>query len=133
MAKAPGKNHRKGITIKQLLRKSPTAAKAEEWIVKQRWARGVCCPHCGSLNVQTGWPAQDHAVPLPGKDLREAIQHQDGHGHGRLEDRLSGLDCRRVPGHDQPQERVEHEAPPRLGNHPEVSLVSGSATACRIV
>ena len=54
MAKAPGKNHRKGITFKQLLRKFPTAAKAEEWIVKQRWARGVCCPHCGSLNVQTG-------------------------------------------------------------------------------
>ena len=54
MAKAPGKNHRKGITFKQLLRKFPTDAKAEEWIVKQRWARGVCCPHCGSLNVQTG-------------------------------------------------------------------------------
>ena len=54
MAKAPGKNHREGITFKQLLRKFPTAAKAEEWIVKQRWARGVCCPHCGSLNVQTG-------------------------------------------------------------------------------
>ena len=54
MVKAPGKNHRKGITFKQLLRKFPTAAKAEEWIVKQRWARGVCCPHCGSLNVQTG-------------------------------------------------------------------------------
>ena len=54
MAKTPGKNHREGITFKQLLRKFPTAAKAEEWIVKQRWARGVCCPHCGSLNVQTG-------------------------------------------------------------------------------
>ena len=54
MAKAPGKNHRKGITFKQLLRKFPTDAKAEEWIVKQRWARGVCCPHCGSLHVQTG-------------------------------------------------------------------------------
>ena len=54
MAKAPGKNHRKGITFKQLLRKFPTDAKAEEWIVKQRWARGVCCPHCGSVNVQTG-------------------------------------------------------------------------------
>ena len=54
MAKAPGKNHRKVITVKQLLRKFPTDAKAEEWIVKQRWPRGVCCPHCGSLNVQTG-------------------------------------------------------------------------------
>ena len=55
MAKAPGKNHRKGITFKQLLRKFPTGAKADEWIVKQRWPRGVCCPHCGSLNVKRGW------------------------------------------------------------------------------
>ncbi len=54
MAKAPGKNHRKGITFKQLLRKFPTDDKAEEWIVKQRWPKGVCCPHCGSLHVQTG-------------------------------------------------------------------------------
>ena len=54
MAKAPGKNHRKGITFKQLLRKFPTDLKAEEWIVRQRWPKGVCCPHCGSLNVQIG-------------------------------------------------------------------------------
>ena len=54
MAKARGKNHRKGITFKQLLRRSPTHAKSEEWIVRQRWPKGVCCPHCGSLNVQTG-------------------------------------------------------------------------------
>ncbi len=94
---------------------------------------GRVLPALRVVECTNGLPAQDHAVPLPGKDLREAIQHQDGHGHGRLEDRLSGLDCRRVPGHDQPQERVEHEAPPRLGNHPEVSLVSGSATAGRIV
>ena len=54
MAKGPGKNHRKGITFKQLLRKFPTDEKSEEWIVRQRWPQGVCCPHCGSLNVQTG-------------------------------------------------------------------------------
>ena len=62
MVKAPGKNHRKGITFKQLLRKFPTDAKAGEWIVKQRWARGVCCPHCGSLNVQTG--CQHRTMPF---------------------------------------------------------------------
>ena len=54
MAKAPGKNHRKGITFKQLLRKFPTDEKSEEWIIRQRWPKGVCCPHCGSLRVQTG-------------------------------------------------------------------------------
>lgn len=53
MAKAPGKSHRKGITFKQLLRKSPPDEKSAEWIVRQRWPKGVCCPNCGSLNVQT--------------------------------------------------------------------------------
>ena len=63
---------------------------------------GRVLPALRVVECTNGLPAQDHAVPLPGKDLREAIQPQDGHGHGRLEDRLSGLDCRHVPGHDQP-------------------------------
>ena len=32
----------------------PDDRTAEEWFVAQRWPHGVCCPHCGSLNVQTG-------------------------------------------------------------------------------
>lgn len=53
--KAPGKAHRKGISLKAILRQFPTDAKAEEWFIRQRWAKGaVCCPYCGSLNVQTG-------------------------------------------------------------------------------
>ncbi|MDE0265034.1 MAG: IS1595 family transposase [Bryobacterales bacterium] len=54
MAKAPGKSYRKGITLKQIMRKFPTDAVAEEWFVKQRWPEGVCCPYCGSVNVQSG-------------------------------------------------------------------------------
>ena len=52
--KAPGKSHRKGISLKAILRQFPTNAKAEEWFIQQRWPTGVCCPYCGSLNVQTG-------------------------------------------------------------------------------
>ena len=51
MAKqAPGK----GITIKQIMQMFPDDAAAEAWFIEQRWPTGVCCPHCGSLNVQTG-------------------------------------------------------------------------------
>ncbi len=32
----------------------PNNEKAEECFIKQRWPDGVCCPYCGSLNVQTG-------------------------------------------------------------------------------
>ena len=32
----------------------PDNETAEAWFIQQRWPRGVCCPKCGSLNVQTG-------------------------------------------------------------------------------
>ena len=52
--KAQGKGYRKGITLKQFLRRFPDDATAEGWSIKQRWPTGVCCPHCGASNVQTG-------------------------------------------------------------------------------
>ena len=54
MGKAPGKHYRKGISTKQIFKMFPDDATAEAWFVKQRWPVGICCPHCGSLNVQTG-------------------------------------------------------------------------------
>ena len=32
----------------------PDDETAERWFIEQRWPNGVCCPKCGSLNVQTG-------------------------------------------------------------------------------
>ena len=52
--KGPGKAFREGITLKQLLRLFPDNATAERWFIEQRWPDGVCCPVCGSVNVQTG-------------------------------------------------------------------------------
>ena len=50
--KAPGKSHRKGITLIELTRMFPDDAAAERWFVEQRWPDGVHCPDCGSVNVQ---------------------------------------------------------------------------------
>ena len=52
--KAPGKAFRKGISLKQILRMFPNNEIAEQWFIQQRWPDGVCCPACGSVNVQTG-------------------------------------------------------------------------------
>ena len=52
--KAPGKSHRKGISLVEIIRQFPDDATAEAWYVARRWPHGVSCPHCGSLNVQTG-------------------------------------------------------------------------------
>ena len=54
MKNAPGKAYRKGITLKQILRMFPNNEIAEQWLTEQRWPNGVCCPACGSVNVQTG-------------------------------------------------------------------------------
>ena len=52
--KAPGKSFREGISLVQIFRMFPDDATAEAWFVARRWPSGVACPHCGSLNVQTG-------------------------------------------------------------------------------
>ena len=50
--KAPGKAHRKGISLIEITAMFPTDEAAEKWIEAQRWPDGPVCPHCGSLNVQ---------------------------------------------------------------------------------
>ena len=52
--KAPGKAHRKGITLAALFRLFPDDAMAERWFAEQRWPDGPHCPYCGSTNVQSG-------------------------------------------------------------------------------
>lgn len=50
--KAPGKAFRKGISLVEIIQMFPDEKTAEAWFIKTRWPVGVCCPECGSLNVQ---------------------------------------------------------------------------------
>ena len=52
--KAPGKFHRKGLTLVELSRMFPDDATAERWFTEQRWPEGPHCPYCGSTNIQSG-------------------------------------------------------------------------------
>lgn len=52
--KSPGKSERKGISLIEIMRMFPDDDAAEKWFVNKRWPNGVNCPHCGSINVQTG-------------------------------------------------------------------------------
>ena len=51
---APGKHFRKGLSLRDLTRRFPDDATAEQWFITQRWPNGVRCPYCGSDNVQVG-------------------------------------------------------------------------------
>ncbi|MCY4388423.1 MAG: IS1595 family transposase [Desulfurellaceae bacterium] len=52
MAKAPGKSHRKGLTLLQIADKFGDEEKAREWLESLRWPDGPTCPYCGTTNVQ---------------------------------------------------------------------------------
>ncbi|MDE0384837.1 MAG: IS1595 family transposase [Defluviicoccus sp.] len=51
MAKAPGRNDRKGVTVVELMRMFPTEEAARKWFEKERWPEGRYCPHCGSTET----------------------------------------------------------------------------------
>ena len=48
---APGRSHRKGLTIVELLRMFPDDETAERWFEKQRWPEGPVCPDCGCMRA----------------------------------------------------------------------------------
>ena len=53
-SKAPGKHYRKGVSLRQFFKMFPDSATAEAWFAELRWGGSPACPHCGSLNVQSG-------------------------------------------------------------------------------
>ena len=48
----PGKAHREGITLRDLIRLFPDDDAAKRWFADIRWPNGVDCPKCGSDNIQ---------------------------------------------------------------------------------
>ena len=55
--KAPGRAHRKGLTVIELFKIFPDDAAAESWFEAQRWPEGRFCPDCGSTRT----------VPVPSR------------------------------------------------------------------
>ena len=52
--KAPGKAHRKGVTLLEVADMFRDEDAARDWIAAQRWPNGPACPYCGTHNVQEG-------------------------------------------------------------------------------
>lgn len=49
--KAPGKAHRKGISLKAALQLFTDETKANEWFVARRWPDGIRCAYCESERI----------------------------------------------------------------------------------
>ena len=51
--KAPGKSHRKGLTLLEVADMFKDEETAKAWLTEQRWPDGPRCPYCNSPNVQS--------------------------------------------------------------------------------
>jgi len=49
--KAPGKSHREGISLIELMALFPDEETATAWFENAVWPQGRCCSHCGSLRT----------------------------------------------------------------------------------
>ena len=73
---APGKDFRKGMSIVEIIRLFPDDNAAEKWFAEARWPDYVWCPHCGSVNVQTG--AKHKSQPYRCRDCRKRFSVKTG-------------------------------------------------------
>ena len=75
--KAPGRSHRTGMTVMQLMRMFPDDAAAEAWFESQRWPDGErYCPDCGSCNTAT--VASRKPMPYRCRDCRAHFSVRKG-------------------------------------------------------
>ncbi|MYH57343.1 MAG: IS1595 family transposase [Boseongicola sp. SB0675_bin_26] len=75
--KAPGRSHRKGITIVQLLKMFPDNDTAERWFEEQRWPNGERhCPDCGSVRYSVS--KNRKPMPYRCKDCRAYFSVRKG-------------------------------------------------------
>ena len=121
--KAPGKFHRKGLTLVELSSMFPDDATAERWFAEQRWPEGLHCPYCGSTNVQSGAKHKTMPYRCREKECAKRFSVRTKDSHGIIETRLPGLGNRPLSSHDQSQGRVEHETASRSGDHAALGMV----------
>ena len=75
--KAPGRSHRTGMTVMELLRMFPDDAAAEQWFEDQRWPNGErFCPDCGSTNYAV--VASRKPMPYRCRDCRQYFSVRKG-------------------------------------------------------
>ena len=78
--KAPGKSHRKGITLLDLARMFPDEQAAVAWFEQLVWNGHRCCGHCGSVGDQHRPQPEAHALLVHGLPILLQRPHRDRAG-----------------------------------------------------
>ena len=75
--KAPGRSHRTGMTVMEMLKLFPDDAAAEWWFEEQRWPNGErFCPDCGSTRIAV--VASRKPMPYRCRDCRAHFSVRKG-------------------------------------------------------
>ena len=76
MARGPGRAHREGLSLVQIVRRFPDDDAAEAWFAETRWPGGPVCPRCSSVRVQSG--AAHATMPYRCRDCRKRFSVKTG-------------------------------------------------------
>ena len=127
MKKAPGKAHRQGISIIDLMDLFPDEDTATKWFETQVWPTGRCCGHCGGINTRE----VPNSKPMPYwcTDCRSYFSVRTGTAIARSKIPLRQMGASPSTCACEPQERVEHVAPPGSEDHAEVRVVHAPPAA----
>ena len=82
--KAPGKSHREGLSLIELMNMFPTEDAAITWFEDVLWAGERCCGHCGSVNTCTASHAR---MPYWCSDCRSYFSVRTG----------TAMQCSKIP------------------------------------
>ena len=117
---APGKHFRKGLSVKGFFGLFPDDETAEQWFIGRRWPNGIACPYCGSDNVNT--KSKHKSMPFRCRKNKAGGCGKDF--SVKTNTFMVGIGYQNWPvcrsTFSKPEERFEHEAAPRPGDHPEV-------------
>ena len=80
----PGKSHRKGVSLIDLMDMFPTEEMARKWFEDQLWGDERCCGHCGGVRTK---PSSHKTMPYWCSDCRKHFSVRTG----------TALECSRVP------------------------------------
>lgn len=75
MPKAPGKAHRKGISVIELSEMFATEELAQKWFEHWLWGDERCCMRCGSLNT---YRCKHHSMPYRCRDCKRYFSVKTG-------------------------------------------------------
>lgn len=73
--KAPGKSHRKGLSLVELFEMFPDNETAEKWFEEKFWPEERCCGHCGSTRTRK---ASHKSMPYWCTDCRSYFSVRTG-------------------------------------------------------